>query len=141
MSAPLLVWTFFAYFLIAESPRWLLVNKGTAAADAVRAAQGRLSALPFVFFYESPCCTGLLYGRAGRLTAENGGSRRGQCLAKVAAKNGTTDKLATFVLRRPGTDGGAAGDTAEVEAKGPKDGYKVRQTPRWPRSWFNCRRL
>eukprot|EP01051_Picozoa_sp_SAG22_P010599 SAG22_NODE_961_length_6285_cov_20.669091_3_plen_666_part_00 len=63
MSAPLFVWTFFAFFLISESPRWLLVNRGVAAANA--------------------------------------------CLARVAAKNGTTAQLSTFVLRLPGTDGAA----------------------------------
>lgn len=37
MSAPLLLWTLPAYFLIAESPRWLLVKHGVAAAnDALR---------------------------------------------------------------------------------------------------------
>jgi hypothetical protein len=45
----------------------------------VRAALGRLSAL-IAFSYENPFCMGLLYGRAGRLTAENGGFRPGQSL-------------------------------------------------------------
>ena len=37
LSAPLLLWTLPAYFLIAESPRWLLVKHGVGAAnDALR---------------------------------------------------------------------------------------------------------
>ena len=47
-------------------------------ATTVRARPGRLSALA-AFSYENPFCMGLLYGRAGRLTAKNGGFRRGQC--------------------------------------------------------------
>ena len=33
---------------------------------------------PLAFSYENPFCMGILYGRAGRLTVENGGFRPGQ---------------------------------------------------------------
>jgi hypothetical protein len=46
------------------------------ALASVRAALGRLT--PLAFSYENPFCIGLLYGRTGRLTAENGGFRLGQ---------------------------------------------------------------
>eukprot|EP01048_Picozoa_sp_COSAG05_P008608 COSAG05_NODE_663_length_8031_cov_8.938225_4_plen_437_part_00 len=49
MSAPLLIWTFFAYCLIEESPRWLLVSKGVPAAMAalvkVAKKNGKMAAL------------------------------------------------------------------------------------------------
>jgi hypothetical protein len=53
----------------------------------VRALQGRLSGLrvPERFPYENQLCTGLLYGRAGRLTALFGGFRPGQRLPGFAA--------------------------------------------------------
>eukprot|EP01047_Picozoa_sp_COSAG01_P013896 COSAG01_NODE_664_length_14417_cov_18.499022_12_plen_438_part_00 len=41
MSLPIFIWTFFAFFLIEESPRWLLVNRGVEAANAVLAKVAR----------------------------------------------------------------------------------------------------
>jgi hypothetical protein len=42
------------------------------------------------FSYENPFCVGLLYGRAGRLTAENGGFRPGQSIGqRCSAADGT----------------------------------------------------
>ena len=41
MSTPLLIWTVFAYFLIAESPRWMLVKRGVPAATEALARVAR----------------------------------------------------------------------------------------------------
>jgi hypothetical protein len=40
-----------------------------------------------VFFYANPFCKGLLYGRAGRLTALFGGFRPGQCTTSPAHRS------------------------------------------------------
>ena len=43
MSSPLLLWTFVAYFLINESPRYLLVAKGVPAATSALLKVGRVN--------------------------------------------------------------------------------------------------
>ena len=44
---------------------------------------------PVAFSYGDPFCMGLLYGRAGRLTPQNGGFRPGQCSARPARPAGS----------------------------------------------------
>jgi hypothetical protein len=48
---------------------------------------GRSSALCISHSESARLCVALLYGRAGRLTAKNGGSRRGQCPAGTDCKS------------------------------------------------------
>ena len=75
---------------VDASPIAVAVKTALAAALAgveeahikVRAARGGEAALAFP--YKNPFCMALLHGRAGRLTAENGGFRPGQA-AGVAA--------------------------------------------------------
>jgi hypothetical protein len=67
----------------------------------VQAAQGRLSALSVS--YENPFCMGLLYGRPGCLTAENGGFRPGQfqiAVRSTTALNGVVVNLTSDLGRR-----------------------------------------
>jgi hypothetical protein len=53
-------------------------TKLASSAHTVRARPGRLSALSVPQRSANPFCMGLLCGRAGRLTAKNGGFRPGQ---------------------------------------------------------------
>ena len=56
---------------------------------AVRAVPGRLSAIAFSCV--NRFCMGFLYGRAGRLTAENGGFRPGQVVKRPASCPGRAE--------------------------------------------------
>jgi hypothetical protein len=75
------------------------LNAATEKLIAVRARPGRLSAC----FYVDGVSMALLYGRAGRLNAQNGGFRPGQC----AKKNGKilgmfqfgTDRVVEFLQK------------------------------------------
>ena len=60
---------------------------------------------------------GLLYGRAGRLTAKNGGFRPGQWLEEKDKLIGGRDKLQAT--------------NADIVS------LQVRKAPSWPRSWAN----
>jgi hypothetical protein len=81
---------------------WKVQNKYRQSARelkrlSVRAVPGRLSALS-VFLLKS-ILYGALYGRAGRLTAQNGGFRRGQSIARspiFAHFNETIASLSTI---------------------------------------------
>jgi hypothetical protein len=70
------------------------------------------------FYYVNRFCMGLLYGRAGRLTAHFGGLRPGQysMIPGEAVDHGS----------------GGAGEAADAPRLA-----EVRKTPSWPRSWAN----
>ena len=75
-----------------------------ANGSTVRAHPGRLSALSvtYRFPYENPFCTGILYGRAGRLNALFGGSRPGQYIVWKTDDNSLGKKLTRLCPRPPG---------------------------------------
>jgi hypothetical protein len=59
--------------------RWIRPSKhsgGKSASALWRPGPGRLGAAPLAFSYGNPFCMALLYGRAGRLTAETAVSGR-----------------------------------------------------------------
>ena len=69
----------------------------------------------------------LLYGRAGRLIAQNGGSGPGQVLKALKALQAHGVKCWLDI------DGGMSRDIYDSMA----EGVQVRKTSSWPRSWVN----
>ena len=62
------------------------------------------------FSYENLVCTGLLCGRAGRLTAQNGGSRPGQLANPTGVRSSTSRCRRGPVSPRVGASRGVRGE-------------------------------